>query len=118
MGKEGFNLGEWVLKILQQLNFGGVMIINLGFSFTANKGFEGHENYRVQYMYCPKAGSSFSERFKNREEAYDWAKTLNSLDDPRKIMNLCFLFQDFGEFFSTSGWTGRTPIAAHLWIQK
>ena len=118
IGKEGINLGDWVLKILEQLNFGGIMFLQLGISFTANKGIEGHDNYQAQYMYCPKAGATFDERFKTREEAYEWAKSLNGLDNPKDIMNICFLFQDFGEFFTTSGWTGRRPVAAHLWIQK
>ena len=115
---EGINLGEWVLGILEQCNFGPIMILNLGISFTASKGIEGHDNYQALYMYCPKSAAAFNERFKTREDAYEWVKTLNHLDNPIEIMTLCFLFREFGEFFTTSGWTGKTPIAAHLWIQK
>ena len=118
IGKEGINLGEWVLGIFEQCNFGPIMIVNLGISFTASKGVVGHNNYEALYMYCPKAAATLNEQFKTREDAYEWAKTLNHLDNPKDIMTLCFLFRDFGEFFTTSGWTGRTPIAAHLWIQK
>ena len=85
---EGINLGEWVLGILEQCNFGPIMILNLGISFTASKGIEGHDNYQALYMYCPKSAAAFNERFKTREEAYDWAKSLNGLDDPNRIKEI------------------------------
>ena len=111
-------MGEWVLGILEQCNFGPIMIVNLGISFTASKGIEGHENYQTNYMDCPKSAASFNERFKTREDAYEWAKTLNSLNNTMEIMTLSFLFRESQDTFSGSGWTGRTPVAAHLWIAK
>ena len=90
------------------------MIVDLGVSFTAAQGKEAE----VQYMYCPKSAAYFNERFYNREQAYKWAESLKHLDNPMEIMTLCFLFNSFGQFFKGSGWTGRTPVAAHLWIQK
>ena len=90
----------------------------MGISFTAGKGKSESESYEVQYMYCPKSAANFNERFKTREQAYDWANSLKYLDNPLEIMSLCFLFNKFGEFFKGSGWTGRTPVAVHLWIQK
>ena len=94
------------------------MLVNLGLSFTAGKGKESAENYQLQYMYCPKSAAHFNERFRTREEAYEWADSLLKLENPMQFMALSFLLQNFGEFFSASGWTGRTPIALHLWIQK
>ena len=95
------------------------MIVDLGLSFTAGKGKENDlEDSTVQYMYCPRSAASFTERFYNRDQAYDWAKSLKHLDSPMEIMTLCFLFNSFGEFFKGSGWSARTPIAVHLWIQK
>ena len=111
------NLGEWVLEIFKQCNFGEVMVVNLGISFTAGRKLQDQPS-DVQYMYCPKSAASFNERFYNRDQAYKWAESLKGLDNPMEIMTLCFLFNDFGEFFHNSGWTGRRPIAAHLWIQK
>ena len=116
---EQTNLGEWVHGIFKQCNFGPIMIVNLGISFTAEKGISnGTKEPDVQYMYCPKNAAALSERFKTRDQAYDWANSLKHLDDPMEYMTLCFLLNNFGEFFEGSGWTGRTPIAAHLWIQK
>ena len=118
---EKINVGEWVRGILEQCNFGSIMLVNLGVSFTAGKGIEFSEDYQVQYMYCPKSAAHFNERFKTRAEAYEWADTLKKLDSRMDIMTMSFLYDkgnDFGAFFSGSGWTGRTPIALHLWIQK
>ena len=115
---EEINVGKWVRGILEQCNFGPVMLINLGISFTAGKGKEPSEDYQVQYMYCPKAAAYFNERFKTREEAYKWADSLTKLENKMDLMTMSFLHNDFGEFFRGSGWTGRTPIALHLWIQK
>ena len=72
----------------------------------------------IQYMYCPKSGASFNERFNNRSEAYDWADSLKVIDSPMALMTHSFLNQDFGEFFKESGWTCRSPVALHMWIQK
>ena len=94
------------------------MLVNLGLSFTAGKGKEPSGDYQVQYMYCPKSAAYFNESFKSREEANKWADSLTQLETPMDIMTLSFLEKDFGEFFRGSGWTGRTPIALHLWIQK
>ena len=106
------NVGEWVKSIIEQLNFGPLVCADLGISFTAERKGE------VTYMYCPKSGASFSEAFENRESALKWADSLMFLDDQMELMALSYLTREFGEFFKESNWTGRTPIALHLWIQK
>ena len=106
------NLGEFTKGIFDKCRFGPLMVVNMGISFTASKGEV------IQYMYCPKSNASFTERFGQRSEAIEWAKSLNDLEDPIEIMAKSFLFGDFGEFWQESGWVGRTPVALHLWIQK
>ena len=108
------NLGEWTKAIFEKCRFGPLMIVSMGVSFTAGKG----QDREIQYMYCPKAGASFSGRFNNRSEAYDWAHSLKDLENPMEIMAKSYLYNDFGEFFRESGWTARSPVAIHLWIQK
>ena len=111
------NIGEWVHEILQKCRFGSLMIVSLGLSFTAHK-IHGNSDEEVKYMYCPKEAATFTERFRTREDALKWAKTLQTYDNPSEFMTLSFLNNDFGEFFKGSGWSVRTPIAVHLWIQK
>ena len=108
------NLGEFTKSIFEKCRFGPTMIVNMGVSFTASK----RQDRVIQYMYCPKSGASFSERFNNRTEAINWANSLKDLEDPMDIMAKSFLFNDFGAFFRESGWSARTPVALHLWIQK
>ena len=112
------NIGEWVGQIFKQCNFGPVMDVKLGISFTAAQPNKNSGNQEVKYMYCPKSAATFHELFKSREQAYEWAKTLEVYDEPAQFMGLSFLNNDFGEFFKGSGWTMRVPIAVHLWIQK
>ena len=113
---EKVNVGEWVGGILRQCNLGPIMLVNLGISYTVGKGVDNSADYQVKYMYCSKSEAYFSELFRTRKEAYDWADSLLKLDDPIQIMSLTRMLSD--ERFMESGWTGRTPIAMHLWIQK
>lgn len=111
---EKVNLGEWITNILEQCNFGPLVCVDVGISFTAAR----KQDQEIQYMYCPKSGASFSKIFEKRKEALEWADTLKVIDSPMLLMTHSFLNNDFGNFFSSSGWTGRSPVALHMWIQK
>ena len=106
------NLGEWCKAIFEQCNFGPLFCVNVGISFTAAR----KQDQDVQYMYCPKSGASFSATFETRQKALEWADSLKI--DTMNIMTHTFLNQDFGEFFKSSGWSCRSPVALHMWIQK
>ena len=108
------NIGEWTRSIIEQCNFGSFMLVDLGLSFTAKKKLDS----KVSYMYCPKSAASFSEKFETRKEALDWCDSLTSFKNMNEFLSLSFLQADFGEFFRESGWSTRSPIALHLWIQK
>ena len=112
---EEINIGEWIMEILKQCNFGPIMILNLGISFTASKSTRLNEI--IKYMYCPKISSWYEGRFKTREAAYEAIEKLKVYDSS-KLMELIWLKTAFGENFQESGWVGRHPIALHLWIQK
>ena len=94
------------------------MDVKLGISFTAGQKVKDKNDQEVKYMYCPKSAASFHEQFEKREDAYKWAETLMVYDNASDFMKLSFLNNDFGEFFKGSGWSVRSPIAVHLWIQK
>ena len=115
---EKVNIGEWVLGIFEQCNYGHIMDVRLGISFTAAQGIRQHGDQIVKYMYCPKSAASFHEQFRTREEALEWGESLKVYDNPQQFILLSFLNNDFGEFFKGSGWSVRKPIAVHLWIQK
>ena len=112
---EEVNIGEWVKMILEQCNFGNLMLLNLGISFTASKSTKRKEI--IKYMYCAKISSWYSEKFTSRDEAYEAVEKLKVYDSS-KLMELIWLKTAFGENFEESGWVGRNPIALHLWIQK
>ena len=108
------NLGDWVKAIIEQCNFGPLVDINIGISFTSAKKFD----TSVKYMYCPKSAASFSNMFQSRKEALMWADSLRGINSKNELMELSFLNNSFGEEFKSSGWTCRTPVALHMWIQK
>ena len=98
-------------KILEQCSFGPLLSVDLGLSFTARK------NEEIQYMYCPRSGASFSKTFESKIDALTWADSIH-IDDPMEYMDMSFLNNQFGEFFASSGWVARSPVALHLWVQK
>ena len=108
------NLGEWTKAIFEKCNFGPLFCVDIGISFTAAR----KQDQQIQYMYCPKSGASFKKTFETRKEAIEWADELMTINDSMELMAHSFLNNDFGEFFKESGWTGRSPVALHMWIQK
>ena len=117
-----FSIGQWVHDILALLRFGPMMRVSLGFSFIASKNFHGQvttaDEPEYMYMYCPREAASFENQFESREQALKWSEKLKPMTNAHEIMELCFLFTDFGQFFRESGWRPKRPIAAQLWISK
>ena len=114
LGKD-VNIGEWALSILKKCNFGPLVRVTIGLSYTAIKRKKLEEE--CTYMFAPRGGGFFDEKFVSREEAYEAVEKLKVYDSSN-LMDLIWLKTSFGENFRESGWIGKTPIALHLWIQK
>ena len=111
---EKVDIGQMLREIIQQCSFGPLFVVDIGFSFTASRALD----QKVQYMYCPREGATFGSTFLDRNEALAWADKLKGINDPLEMLAFAFINDEFGSNFKQSGWTARSAVAIHMWLQK
>lgn len=107
-----FNAGSWLKDILKQIRFNDLIIINVGFSFIAEK-----KGSKI-YLYCPKILAPYKCKCTSLTEAMDFADEIEKITHSGHLEKTFFTTSETGNPFKESGYVPINLVCNYIWITK
>ena len=107
-----FNAGTWLKEIIKKIRFSDMVMINVGFSFIAQK------NDSKIYLYCPKLLAPYKIKCTTVKEAMDFAEEIENKTQAYHLENTFVTTTDTGNPFKESGYIPINLVCNYIWITK
>ena len=98
--------------ILKQIRFNDMIIINVGFSFIAEK-----KGSKI-YLYCPKILAPYKCKCTSLTEAMDFADEIEKITHSGHLEKTFFTTSETGNPFKESGYVPINLVCNYIWITK
>ena len=111
----GFNVGQWLGQIVENLAISVDMKIKIGFSFLGVKYVEDNPEY-IYFFAAPEL-CEIKETFTHPLDAIKFARDLEEYTEA-DYLHQTFLKSQSGNIFTNSGIGPHILVASYIWITK